>query len=166
MFKTLCATIGLLSISASLHAADLIFTKWDKGKGHRMVAAFDLATRTVRWEINPCKTANFAATTSVGVLIGCDDSNVILLDPASGKEIWRRDLAMIEPDEGRRYNRTYREVKINRFHQETPQGFFVSFADEIYVLMGHKGEYLMRCDAWNNCITNPRADREATTVKQ
>lgn len=165
MFRTLCATIGLLLMSANLHAADLIYAKWDKGRGHRMVAAFDLSTRAVRWEINPCKTANFAATTSVGILIGCDDSNVMLLEPATGKEIWRRDLAMIEPDEDRRRTREFREIKINRYHQETPQGFFVSFADEIYVLMGRKGEYLMRCDAWNNCITDPRADREAKAAK-
>lgn len=161
MLKILCTAIGLLSISTNLYAADLIYTKWDKGRGHRMVAAIDLATRAVRWEINPCRTANFAEPTSVGILVGCDDSNVILLDAATGKELWRRDLAMIEPDPNRYPNRIYREIKVNRFHYEKPEGFFVSFADEIYVLMGRDGAYLMRCDVYSGCVSNPKPDREA-----
>src|SRR5688500_10560355 len=147
------AAIGLALISTTAHA-EIVFVKWDKGGSEQMIAAFDLATRKMLWEVKPCKTPNFAERTSVGILTGCDDSNVVLLDPTTGNEIWRRDLVMAEPSETRRQTRPFREVKVNRFHAEKPEGFFVSVSDEVYLLVGKKGEYLMRCTR-DGCNDSP-----------
>lgn len=150
----------LLLVSSQVVADDIVFVKRDKGKVHT-IAALDLTKRAVLWEVTPCLTGNFSEKTSVGILVGCDDSNVVLLDPETGKVVWQRDLAMQEPDERRRERRPFREIKINRYHAERPDGFFVSSSDEVYVLMGKKGEYLMRCDQ-QVCTDAPKADREAS----
>ncbi len=159
MRASLCAVVSILLISIDSIADELFFVKWDKGKSKQTVAALDLAARGVRWEVSPCRTPNFAAKTSVGILVGCDDSNVLLLEPQTGKEIWRRDLAIEEPDAGKRDRRPFRETQINRFQEERPDGFLVSVSDEVFVLLGKKGEYLMRCDQVL-CDRAPRAPRE------
>jgi outer membrane protein assembly factor BamB len=149
----------LLSTTMKAIADDVVTVRWDKGKGDQRVAAIDLARRVVLWEATPCRAPNITEKTSVGLLVTCDDSNVALLDPATGNVLWRRDLAMIEPDEYKRQQRTYREIKLNRFHSEKANGFFLSKDDETYVLIGKKGEYLMRCDR-QGCNSSPKADRE------
>ncbi|MDH4133799.1 MAG: hypothetical protein OEV31_03340 [Gammaproteobacteria bacterium] len=150
--------VSLFLVSSQIFAADIVFVKRDKGKTHTIMA-LDLSKRAVLWEVTPCLIGNFSEKTSVGILVGCDDSNVVLLEPETGKVVWRRDLAMQEPDERRRERRPYREIKINRYHAERPDGFFVSSSDEVYVLIGRKGEYLMRCDQ-QACTDAPKADRE------
>jgi hypothetical protein len=154
------AVTGMLTMSIGAVAADVIAKRWTKGSGVRVVAGFDLAKRGPVWEVAPCRIPNFAEKTSGGFLVGCDDSNVVMLDTQTGKILWRRDVAIMEPDEHKRDRRPFRETKVNRYHEERPEGFFVSASDEVYMLIGKKGEYLMRCDA-QGCATNPKADREA-----
>lgn len=147
-----CAVAVLLALPTVGFAADTVFVKWEKSGSKYTVAAIDLTTRNVLWEVVPCKEPNFAKKTAIGVLVGCEDSNVMMLDAESGKEIWRRDLA--GPSEVRRK----KNLEINRYHGETANGFFVSVSDETYLLIGKKGEYLMRCDM--RCDPAPRAERE------
>ncbi len=153
------AVTALLTIPAAVNAADIVIVKWDKGGSNRTIVAFDLSKRAVVWDTIPCRTGNFAEKTSGGILVGCDDSNVVMLDPATGNVLWRRDVAMREPDERKREKRPFREFQVNRFHGERPDGFFVSSSDEVYLLIGRKGEYLMRCDR-EGCTASPGADRE------
>lgn len=150
--------LGMLVVSVGASAGDVIAKKWDKGGSIRVVAGFDTVKRGLAWEVTPCRVANFAEKTSGGILVGCDDSNVVMLDPETGKTLWRSDLAKTEPNEFKREQRRFREIKVNRFHEERPEGFFVSSSDEVYLLVGKKGEYLMRCDA-QDCAANPKFDR-------
>lgn len=156
---------GAILMSTDLHAGKWLIMRWQNPGSNRGVAAFDVAKGKLAWEFSACTTANFAAATSTGVLVGCDDSNLILLDTASGKEIWRRDLAITERDEARRANRTFRELRINRFHAETPEGFFVSSADVVYLLIAKKGDQLMRCDKLG-CVRSPTAGRDEQATKR
>lgn len=153
------AAAALLTVSVEVSAADVVTVKWDKGGANRTVVAFDLTRRAVVWDTIPCRTGNFAEKTSGGILVGCDDSNVVMLDPATGNVLWRRDLAMQEPDVSKREKRPFREIQVNRFHGERPDGFFLSSSDEVYLLIGKKGEYLMRCDR-DGCTASPKAHRE------
>jgi len=160
--RSLSAIVTVLLFFAAMQASadEIVVVKWDKGKTQG-VAAFDLAKHAVLWEAMPCAHSNFGERTSVGVLVGCDGSKIILLDTATGKPLWRRDVAIIEPDEYKRQSRPFREAKINRFHAERPSGFLVSYSHEVFFLIGKKGEYLMRCDN-QGCTNTPKADREAS----
>jgi len=133
---------ALLCVCATSQA-ETVFVKWDKGKSDRGVVAFDLTARNILWEAKPCWIPNFAEKTSGGVLTGCDDGQVAMLDPATGKEIWKRSVMDgLAPGSAR----PEKLIKVNRYHGEKADGFFVSTSDEVYLLIGKRGEYLMRCN--------------------
>ena len=141
----------LLCISTTSYG-ETFFVKWDKGKSDRGLVAFDLTARKVLWEAKPCWIPNFAEKTSMGVLTGCDDGNVAMLDPATGKEIWKCNVM-----DGPTANsvRPEKLIKVNRYHGEKPEGFFVSTSDEIYLLISKRGELLMRCGR-QGCDSAPK----------
>lgn len=149
-------TVIFLLGSMTLHANEVVYMKWDKGKANRTAAAFDLTARKVIWEFRDCKTPSFAQKTSIGILIGCDDSAVVMLDAATGKELWRRDISVQQPSADNTERRS--QLRANRFHSETPEGFFISMYDEAYVLLGKRGEYLMLCDK-SGCNTSQSANK-------
>ena len=90
------ASLGLMLALVLCNPVSAVvrYFHWDKPHhGNRgNVTALDLATAKVVWEVNPAKSTNFVHETSDGVLTGNDEGEVLLLDKAGGKVVWRCKL--------------------------------------------------------------------------
>ncbi len=138
----------IFTLTPVLYAAEPIVVKWDKGKSGYTIAAFDPATRNVRWDIAPpCRSPNFVRKTSRGIMVGCNDSNVVMLDPSTGKELWRRNLVSDAPAAINGAYSLKRRYDIDGFAGERPEGFVLYQKNEdAYFFIGANGEYLLRCN--------------------
>ncbi|MEP6471913.1 MAG: PQQ-binding-like beta-propeller repeat protein [Acidobacteriota bacterium] len=130
---------ALLALALSAPAtATVRYFHWDKPHhGNRgNVTALDLSTGKVLWEVNAGKSVNFVQEIGSGVLTGNDEGELVLLDKASGKAIWRSRLDKAE---------------IKDLVAETDEGFFVSSGDSMFWLVSREGKVLLRCS--DTCTT-------------
>jgi hypothetical protein len=124
---------ALLALALSVPAtATVRYFHWDKPHhGNRgNVTALDLSTGKVLWEVNAGKSVNFVQEIGSGVLTGNDEGELILLNKASGKVIWRSRLDKAE---------------IKDLVAETDEGFFLSSGDSMFWLVSREGKVLLRC---------------------
>lgn len=137
--KPIVGALFALALSARANGTIQYF-HWDKPHhGNRgNVAALDLSTGKVLWEVLAGKSVNFVHETATGVLTGNDEGEVVLLDKTSGKVIWRCRLDKTE---------------IKTLVAETDEGFFVSSGDSMFWLVSRDGKALLRC--YDTC-TVPR----------
>lgn len=143
MLRYLCLGVMLL-LAMSLHAAEPIVVKWDKDKLGYSVVAFDMATRAIRWEVQPCPEPNFVRKTSGGILVGCEESMVLMLDPSTGRARWGLNLEA-SPPVAVGGTRKERGFDINGYHGEHLNAYLLSQSDEVFFLIGRNGESLVRC---------------------
>ena len=131
--KAILGILFALAVSAPTDAAVMYF-HWDKPHhGNRgNVTALDLSTRKLVWEVTPAKSVNFVRETSLGVLFGDDEGEVVLLDKTNGKVIWRCRLET--------------KAEIKTLVADTDEGFFVASGDSFYWLVSREGKLLLRCN--------------------
>jgi len=98
-------------------------------KPEQMVYGLDLAKGQVVWEHRFGEEVNFVEKVNAGLLVGCDDGTLNLLDPATGEVKWTVRLG--EKDE-----------KVNTFRGEFAAGYLVSFHNEVVWLVSPKGQLL------------------------
>jgi outer membrane protein assembly factor BamB len=138
--KTILAVLLGLALSAQASATVRYF-HWDKPhRGNRgNVTALDLSTGKVVWEVLAGKSVNFVQETGAGIVIGNDGGEVVLVDKANGKVIWRCRLET--------------RAEIKTLVAETDEGFFVSSGDSLFWLVSRDGRLLFRC---NDTCTTPK----------
>jgi outer membrane protein assembly factor BamB len=138
--KTILGVLFCLALSAPA-GATVRFFHWDKPHhGNRAnVTALDLSTGKVLWEALVGKSVNFVQETGVGIVVGNDQGEVVLLDKANGQVIWRCRLES--------------KAEIKTLVAETDEGFFVSSGDSFYWLVSREGKLLLRC---NDTCTTPK----------
>ncbi len=113
--------------------ATVKYLKWDHphGGSRGNLAAIDLSARKVLWEARPSKSINFVQETTIGILVGTDDGEVILLRASDGNVIWKTVLE--------------KKREIKDFHSETVDGFFIGSGDRFYWLVDRSGKVTMHC---------------------
>ena len=116
---------ALLALAFSARASGTIqYFHWDKPHhGNR--------GNVVLSEVLAGKSVNFVHETATGVLTGNDEGEVVLLDKASGKVVWRCRLE--------------NKGEIEDLVAETDEGFFVSSGDSLFWLVSRDGKLLLRC---------------------
>ena len=130
--KTILGALLGLALSAQ-SSATVRYFHWDKPHhGNRgNVTALDLTTGKVVWEVTAGKSVNFVQETGAGIVIGNDQGEVVLLNKADGKVIWRCRLEA--------------KAEIKTLLAETDEGFFVSSGDSFFWLVSREGKLLLRC---------------------
>jgi hypothetical protein len=98
-------------------------------KPEQMVYGLELATGQVLWEHRFGEEVNFVEKVKGGVLVGCDDGTLSLLDPQNGQVRWSVQLG----GKGER---------VNTFRGEFANGFLVSHHNEVLWFVSPKGELL------------------------
>ena len=98
-------------------------------KPEQMVYGLDLAKGQVVWEHRFGEEVNFVEKVNAGLLVGCDDGTLNLLDPATGEVKWTVRLGE-------------KEEKVNTFRGEFAAGYLVSFHNEVVWLVSPKGQLL------------------------
>jgi len=136
----------LLAMAASVNSeATVRYFHWDKPHhGNRgNVTALDLAATKVLWEVNPSHSTNFVQEVAEGVLTGNDEGEVILLEKANGKVIWRC--------------RVEAKAEVKTIVADTEDGFLVASGDSAFWLVSRTGKLLLRChDACQSIPTSPK----------
>jgi outer membrane protein assembly factor BamB len=130
--KSFAAFMLAMAVSVPSAAAVRYF-HWDKphGGNRRNVTALDLSAAKVLWEVNPSHSTNFVQEVVEGVLTGNDEGEVVLLDKANGKVIWR---CRLEP-----------KAEIKTIAADTEDGFLVASGDSAFWLVSREGKLVLRC---------------------
>jgi len=124
--RTLLLTLLFASMCLSATASTRYVSWWkEKGSDKKTVAAFDLASGKVLWEKKLADSVNFVEERPEGILVGCDDGGLYLLNPVDGAQIWKTSLGKYE---------------VNEFHGSTADGFLVSHDKRVYWLIGSDGK--------------------------
>ncbi|HKQ29884.1 MAG TPA: hypothetical protein VJS66_01255 [Burkholderiales bacterium] len=132
--------------SLGAQAGEPIVIRWDKGKSIDTIAGLDLVERDVKWEARPCPSPNFIKATAAGILVGCENSQLSLLNPVDGSERWRRNFAQDQPIAVNGAHKSQKKYDIDKYRGEALGGYLVSDSEEAYFFVSAKGEYLIRCD--------------------
>lgn len=118
-----------LVMLASVSAAEIIPLDLDR-KGvkspDQVVYGVDAGTGKVAWERRFPNEANFAKVVKDGILVGCDDGALYLLDGSSGAITWTVPLGG-------------KDEKVNVFHGTYEGGWLVSYHNNVYWLVSPKG---------------------------
>lgn len=96
-------------------------------KAEQMVYGVDVGSGQVVWEQRFGEEVNFVQKVQAGVLVGCDDGTLSLVDPKSGALQWSAKLGT-------------KGEKVNEFRGEFANGYLVSFHNEVLWLVSSKGE--------------------------
>ncbi|MFZ5805121.1 MAG: PQQ-binding-like beta-propeller repeat protein [Acidobacteriota bacterium] len=123
----LVVLFGFLPLAAEAEVVALQLERKGVKKPEQMVYGVDLASGQVVWEHRFGEEVNFVEKVKGGLLVGCDDGTLSLVDPATGSLRWTAKLG--EKDE-----------KVNTFRGEFAEGFLVSFHNEVLWLVSPKGE--------------------------
>ncbi len=123
--------VALITL-ATASVAEIIPLQLDR-KGvkdsDQVVYGVDAGSGTIAWEHRFPKEANFAKAVKGGILVGCDDGALYLLDATTGSVTWKVQLG--EKDE-----------KVNVFHGASGDGWLVSYHNNVYWLVSPKGELI------------------------
>ncbi len=121
-----------LTVLASASVAEIIPLQLDRKRvknSDQVVYGVDAASGKVAWEHRFPREANFAKVVKGGILVGCDDGALYLLDATTGSITWKVQLG--EKDE-----------KVNVFHGASGDGWLVSYHNNVYWLVSPKGELI------------------------
>lgn len=119
----------LFPLAASAEVVALQLERKGVKKPEQMVYGVDLATGQVVWEHRFGEEVNFVEKVKSGLLVGCDDGTLSLLDPGSGAVKWTAKVGA-------------KDEKVNTFRGEFADGYLVSFHNEVLWLVSPKGELL------------------------
>jgi outer membrane protein assembly factor BamB len=121
----------LIAVGLPVCASTRFVIWWkEKAPNRKTVAAFDLSTGKVVWQKQLPDVLNFAEEQPEGVLVGCDDGALYLLNAGDGAQLWKAALGK----------------EVNEFHGATQEGFLVSHDKQVYWLVGRDGKAL---HAWH-----------------
>ncbi|GBC80779.1 Outer membrane protein assembly factor BamB [bacterium HR09] len=123
------AFVSFLPLAAEAEVVALQLERRGVEKPEQMVYGVEVETGKVVWEQRFGEEVNFVEKVKGGVLVGCDDGTLSLVEPASGQVRWTTKLG--EKDE-----------KVNTFRGEYPAGYLVSFDNETLWFVSPKGELL------------------------
>lgn len=126
-FLALVCGFGFLPLAASGEVVGLQLERKGVKKPEQMVYGVDLANGQVVWEHRFGEEVNFVEKVKAGLLVGCDDGTLSLVDAGTGEVKWTAKLG--EKDE-----------KVNTFRGEFASGYLVSFHNEVLWLVSPKGE--------------------------
>lgn len=98
-------------------------------KPEQMVYGLDLGSGKVVWERRFAEEVNFVEKVRAGLLVGCDDGTLHLLDPQSGEVRWTVKLGQ-------------KDQNVNTFRGELAGGYLVSYHNEVLWFVSPKGELL------------------------
>lgn len=98
-------------------------------KPEQMVYGLDVSSGKVVWERRFAEEVNFVEKVKTGLLVGCDDGTLHLLDPQSGEVRWTVKLGQ-------------KDEKVNTFRGEFAGGYLVSHHNEVLWFVSPTGELL------------------------
>lgn len=117
---------------AGAAAAEIVPLQLDR-KGvkdpDQVIYGVDAGSGKVVWEHRFPNEANFAKSVKEGILVGCDDGALYLLNSSSGAITWSVQLGS-------------KGEKVNVFHGAVADGWLVSFHNNAYWLVSPKGEVI------------------------
>jgi outer membrane protein assembly factor BamB len=128
----LVAVVVFLGV-ATTSQASVKYLKWHHphGGSRGNLAAIDLTAGKVLWEARLSKSINFVQETTVGILVGSDAGELILLRASDGGVIWKTALE--------------KNAEIKIFHSETEEGFLVASGDQFFWLVDKSGKLILHC---------------------
>ncbi len=130
--RRLAWLVATLVALAHIAKADVIPLQLDR-KGvknaDQVVYGVDSANGKVVWERRFPREANFVRVTADGILVGCDDGALYLLDAATGAITWTVQLGS-------------KDEVVNVFHGTYGSGWLVSYHNNAYWLVSAKGELI------------------------
>lgn len=126
MVSLLLASFSL-PLAAGAQVVALQLERKGVKKPEQMLYGIEVSSGKVVWEHRFGEEVNFAETVKGGLLVGCDDGTLSLLDPATGEVRWTLKLG--EKDE-----------KVNTFRGEFSGGYLVSYHNEVLWFVSPKGE--------------------------
>lgn len=129
-------TVGVFlacALLASVALATEIFPLQIDRKGvknsDQVVYGVELKSGTVAWERRFPREANFAKVVEEGILVGCDDGALYLLNAANGEIKWTLQLGG-------------KDEKVNVFHDVFGNNWLVSYHNNVYWLVSREGKLL------------------------
>lgn len=130
MKKILSASLVCAVVASMAVAAEIIPLQLDrkgvKNSDH-VVYGVDVKTGAVAWERRFPREANFAKVVEHGILVGCDDGNLYLLNAANGEVKWSTPLGGWDG-------------KVNVFHGTFGNRWLVSYHNNVYWLVSFDGK--------------------------
>jgi outer membrane protein assembly factor BamB len=126
IFGLASGLVFALSLVPPPASATTVFVQWSRSKGDvkKSAAALDLTTGAVRWERKFKDVVNFVEAQGEGVLVGCDNGQLVFVSQADGAILWKVEL----------------KKEVNVFVGAGEEGFLVSSSHERYWLVSPKGE--------------------------
>ncbi len=132
MNRIMSAAVTLALLATASLAADIVPVQLDR-KGvknsDQVVYGVDFRTGNVAWERRFPREANFAKVVEGGILVGCDDGALYLLDAGNGEVKWSLQLGG-------------KDEKVNPFHGTFGNDWLVSYHNNVYWLVSPEGKQI------------------------
>lgn len=130
MLRRIALVLAIAALAQAAHA-ELIAMRWER-KGmknpKRLVYGLDSANGDIVWQKHVSEEVIFAERVQAGVLVGCADGTLTLLDPATGETRWQ-----IKPS-------GEKGEKLKAFRGDFADGYLVSDKDEALYFVNAMGK--------------------------